>query len=386
MKREKDAGRRLDWIDAARGIGMVLVFYGHVLQKAVPDSNASAAAQKRLLYSFVMQFFFVTSGFFFRPPANFVVRVRQLAARRLLPVVFFGLMVLPLWVSGELHAHKPLRSDIPRVIADYLRGRPDLNHVTWFLVCLFVCEVMAVPFLRKIESPAALLTFGGICIFAGVRFSNATLEPDGSLGHAIGDFWFFSEAVVALGLLSIGRAGYPYAMRVAERPALAAVFFVAGTAIVLLTYQRNPTPYGVVMGARQNGDALLFALTGLAGTVACLALGVWLSGLTWLRAIGRNTLPLLGLNGVFLHYLNPRLAPHWTVPDSPVMVFVYGMIPAVVSLALCVPAVLFFNRYLPQLIGKSGVVGPWLPALEPRERQSVTNRVGASQAARQPSS
>ena len=101
MKLDND-GVRLAWVDATRGIGIVLVFYGHVLQKAFPPENASAADQFRLIYSFHMPLFFVLAGFFFTPSSDIPERLRRLALRRLVPVLFFGALLLPLWLRDEL--------------------------------------------------------------------------------------------------------------------------------------------------------------------------------------------------------------------------------------------------------------------------------------------
>ena len=73
---------RLGWIDAARGIGILLMFYGHVVQLAFPG-NGAAKEQTRFMILFHMPVFFVMAGFFFRPARDLGIRIRQLAARRL---------------------------------------------------------------------------------------------------------------------------------------------------------------------------------------------------------------------------------------------------------------------------------------------------------------
>ncbi len=188
---------RLDWIDTARGIGMILMFYGHVVQRGFPPSNASAADQMRFIYSFHMPLFFVMSGFFFRPTRALGLRVRQLAARRLVPVLFFALMFLPLWAFGELRAHMRVGHDACQLFVDYLRGRPHLAWVTWFLVCLFVCETMAAVVLSRIGNPLLQAVFGVGCVVAGVLFSNASLTPTSGVVYAVGGTWFLSEAIAA---------------------------------------------------------------------------------------------------------------------------------------------------------------------------------------------
>ncbi|HEY2748338.1 MAG TPA: acyltransferase family protein [Polyangia bacterium] len=361
-----EGSSRLDWIDAARGIGMILMFYGHVLQRGFPPSNASAADQMRFVYSFHMPFFFVMSGFFFRPTRDLGRRVRQLAARRLVPVVFFALVFLPLWMFGELRAHVPIGHDVRDLIVEYLRGRPHLDWLTWFLVCLFVCEVMAAVVLSRVANPLVQLGLGVALVVAGVLLSNASLTPSAGVAYAVGRTWFLTEAVVALGLYAIGRAAFPWLVRASRQRLLVWLGAVGGLAVVLLTYRHNPGTGVVIMAARDNGDPLCFLGTALAGTLAVLALGVILERVEILRAIGRDTLPLLGLDFFFFEYANPKLARLWHVADSQPAVLGASLAVTILSMLACVPLLRLLNRYVPQLVGKSGVSGPWLPALEPR--------------------
>jgi hypothetical protein len=50
------------------------------------------------------------------------------------------------------------------------------------------------------------------------------------------------------------------------------------------------------------------------------------------------------------------------------MIFLAGLFITVASLALCIPFIHVLNKYVPQLVGKHKVDGPWLNALvEPAE-------------------
>ena len=356
---------RHDWVDAAKGLGILLMFYGHFLQKGAVTTNGAINDQLRIIYSFHMPLFFVLSGFFFRPPIDTGRRVRQLAARRLIPVAFFGLLLAPMWTWYEVKQKLPLWRDTALVGADYLRGYPALDWVTWFLVCLFVAEVLAVVSLRYVRNPFARLALGLFSIWGGVIFSAHSAAATDGIRYLIGRTWFLSESVVALGFYAIGAATYPALRRLTGRPALAVAIFVVATAAVLSTYRLNhPNAVAVMMAARQHGDAFAFAFTALAGTAAIIALGTLVAPLRWLCRIGRNALPLLGLNGVFFHYVDPKLA-HWLrLPDSSVMVTIEATLVTALSLLACAPVVQLLNRHVPQFIGRSYERGPWFPALE----------------------
>ena len=60
--RSASKAKSLDYIDYAKGIGILLVMLGHV-NLVVPDSNHIAHYFVRLIYSFHMPLFFVITGF-----------------------------------------------------------------------------------------------------------------------------------------------------------------------------------------------------------------------------------------------------------------------------------------------------------------------------------
>ena len=81
--------------------------------------------------------------------------------------------------------------------------------------------------------------------------------------------------------------------------------------------------------------------------------------------MGQNTLILMCLNGLFYHFINPGLGK-WVFVNfaaQPLMIFGAGLMMTMMSLALCIPFIYLFNRYVPQLVGKPKINGPWLKNL-----------------------
>ena len=189
--------------------------------------------------------------------------------------------------------------------------------------------------------------------------------------------WQLHEAIVALGFYTVGQALLPYAQRLSRNAWGASLVFVLALAVVLVTYRGNHPGghFAVMMAGKMHGDVLHFAGTALAGTAAVLALGMMLAGQQWLGAIGRNSLPLLGLDGAFYHFFNPQIAAMRPPADAPGAVIVYSVAVSVMSLLACVPIVILLNRFVPQLVGQSQRSGPWLPSFEGylkrREQQST---------------
>ena len=76
--------------------------------------------------------------------------------------------------------------------------------------------------------------------------------------------------------------------------------------------------------------------------------------------MGQNTLILMCLNGIFYHYINPRVAK-WvldTIPGTGINIFLVGFGMTIASLAVCIPLIYIFNKSVPQLVGKPKISGP----------------------------
>jgi len=352
------ASRRLPWVDTAKAVGIVLMFYGHVVQSRAGGDNASAIDQLRLIYAFHMPLFFVLAGLFFHPVAALLPRLRTLARLRLVPVLFFGLLLLPLWSLSAVKHHFAWWYYAQPLGAAYLRGMPELNWVTWFLVCMFVCEAMALvllPRLPRLQQPAAArLAFAAACIVGGVFLCNHGDALGGWVAQ-VSRIWFLREAIVALGFYTIGQVLRPFLQQLATHRGMALLVTLACGSALLATYRLNH-PHdarAVMMAAAQHGDALGFAFSALAGTLAVIGLAMLLPATRAAAWIGRNSLPLMGLNGVFFHFFNPKLAESIPLADTPLAVTAYAAAISAASLVACVPLVALLNRFAPQFIGKS---------------------------------
>jgi fucose 4-O-acetylase-like acetyltransferase len=359
-------GERIHWVDAARGVGIMTVFFGHYLQDASPRHPA-AMDDLRFLYAFHVPFFFVLSGCFAHRETSLLQQARVLAARRLLPVLFFGVCFALLGVLARVRHGAFSASWLEEDAAEYLIGRPILDWATWFLVCLFVSELFAFLVLAYVRKPALQLVTGILAVIAGAAFGNDSNRPAEGLVYYIGEFWFFSEAIVALGFYLIGRALWPWLRSHMSSLPTAVLMASAGFLVVLATFRLNTVdgqPVVVMLAARTNGNVMWFLITALAGSLALLATGALLGRWKSLGLIGRNTIPLLGLNGLFFGQLNVLVVHHFATPATHLGVLVLGALVTCASLVICAPLVWTLQRLVPQLMGRPRQAGPLLPALE----------------------
>ena len=95
----------------------------------------------------------------------------------------------------------------------------------------------------------------------------------------------------------------------------------------------------VNMNGHPANVAIVEAIVNLAGTLGMVSVSQLLPQVRWVGWVGRNALPLLGLNGVMFHFLNHKLAEIWPLADRPLDVTLYVLVITSVSLLACVPLV-----------------------------------------------
>lgn len=126
---------RLLFIDAMRGIGILLVVMGHVTR------NSSIYA---FIYSFHMPLFFAVSGFLFKP-RSISDLLRRRISTLIAPYVAFASLTFVYWrlIESCLRGGNPdvFGALFNIIIASGGPERWSFNSALWFLPCLFVTEL-----------------------------------------------------------------------------------------------------------------------------------------------------------------------------------------------------------------------------------------------------
>jgi len=233
---------RTPWIDTARGLGIVLVVYGHVLRGQFHAGllawTPAIGLQDRAIYAFHMPFFFLLSGLFagaqIRPRGEFV-------RRRLVTIVYPYILwsvvqtVLTMGAGHLANAHHSL-SDLALI------GTNPIGQF-WFLYVLAMVQLLLL-----LPRPLFLLMVPvGVAGF--LLFGNGPL-----LARAAWYLPFFATGVL------LGRSGLEAALRTARQGVAWLVLGGSSFATLLVVM---PLLTGVVAGLTQ------YALAG-AGIIATL--------------------------------------------------------------------------------------------------------------------
>lgn len=130
----QEQNQRINWIDIARGIGIILVVFGHTWRENLP---------KDWLYSFHMPLFFFISGWLVNIKKTNLINWKNFLIKKFLslivPYVLFILLTYLYWSVIESH------------FREFDEGP------LWFLLVLFVSEIIV-----KLLSPLLVYKIGRI--------------------------------------------------------------------------------------------------------------------------------------------------------------------------------------------------------------------------------
>lgn len=302
---------------------MICVILGHM---TVPEE------MRQFIFSFHMPLFFFLSGFLYRGEFSarwFFKKVDAL----LIPYVLYGAIeVLTRWIVKD--------EDVTGLLRCYLLGNGV--GITWFLTCLFVCELMGAGVVSVFEriKIAWVKWMAVVCI--------------GGVGWWLGglDVFCFMKWNIAIAALAFWLTGYlaaPFRHLEIRRSYVwnaAPILLLIGVAAS--TFQR------VDMVAGKYGNPVLFYGTALvviaALIMACKEL------LTWHRVLGHigrrallfmcwhNILPPIVLSVLLEIGINPESDP------------AIKLLVRAGNLALLVAVVELCNRYSRLLSGKARIL------------------------------
>lgn len=349
---------RITWIDSAKAYGIILVFYGHIVEQFMNLGGASAQLQMKLIYSFHMPLFFILSGYLAK---NDKLNLRYRFATRILPCIFFNLLSLLLEVSRDVLNNQ---INLKHYLFDFfsiIRGYPAFNFVTWFLICLFTVETID-AILRKYLKNRREIFYACLALYLIGWLVLKRIEFFTEASGLTVNFWYIHEALIAYFFYQLGTIAHHRSLL--EKPHSAAfklsALAIAGF-ITLFTFNINPIRF-VAMAHSSHGEPLLFTLTAISGSIFVILFSQVIPAHKNIIFIGQNTLILLGINGIFHHFINADIAKFLflRLPDQNLPIFIASMLLTSFSITLSIPCIFLLKNFLPQVVGNPKRKGPLL--------------------------
>lgn len=129
----RQAGRRIEWIDILKGIGIILVVLGHIY---APD-----AVVRKWIYTFHMPLFFFAAGLMYRKKDIFT-DIRRRIQTLLVPYIVFAVLTL---TARIILFHEPemgFSELVVSLLASRYKFLQIFNVPLWYIPCFFLSTIL----------------------------------------------------------------------------------------------------------------------------------------------------------------------------------------------------------------------------------------------------
>jgi len=344
---EQNNRARVDWLDNAKGFGIILIFFGHIF------STIDPGIVNIWIYSFHVPLFFYLAGVTWsnRDPGDVSFIIKK-AKRLLMPYAAFGILGYLFYISGYLFAifaelqleqfNYGLMAPLLGLFYGTLGEGRLINGPIWFLMALFVSLVlykimMGFQHKYKINRFIVLILLLALAYLSLVVLSSLTLPW--SIVPALGALLFIG--------LSHQLKIHNWVLKLKFKE-LMAVVIVASVLSGL----------GVINGFVAYGDGLVnnfffFILFALNGIVLTIAVSKLIDGKSkWLKRVGQNSLQIMVTHILIIKVVKVGMQAFMGISFSFVESdLIFGMVAFIISACLTIPCVLIINKYFSWSLG-----------------------------------
>lgn len=288
---------RINWIDVARGIGIILVIQGHAL---------SALVYRHFIYAFHMPLFFFISGLLFDyKKYSLSVTFKKSVKGILVPYVGFALLSYFFWWIENANFQFEIPAFLNHLYGILYGNSSSLffNIVLWFLPCLFITK-MGFALLSNIIKKEKLIIVS-LLAFSFLGYFAFVYLPDLALPFGIESAL---TAIVFFGGGSILKTNYLKTIDFKINKNLLIVLGLS-LAVLIISSQVNFDIYGRQIDIRLNnlGNYFLFYIGAISGIIATGIVSILIKQNRLLQYIGKYSLILFALHPIVFLYITKTL-------------------------------------------------------------------------------
>lgn len=324
---------RLTYIDIARGIAILLVVIGHMNQFYRNNLDISNPQMLSFIYTFHMPLFFIISGMLFSEKSFKDVSFTKFLIKKIKTLI---VPYLFLDITGGLFnvfAYSDATIiNIKNVVVNTLTLHCNVG-ANWFISALFIGEIILYFFMKfytPIYKYIAWIPFLLINVF--YPFS-----------HWIN---IFVRGIIAFTFILLG-----YYLKEFFKSDFNKRWYVILTSLII-TYAVSNFNGQIDVWGSTIGNPFLCVLGGLAGSYAVIGISKLISS-KLLVFIGQNTMTVMGTHMILIFFIWPLLSKNVFAAFPGLATSAVGAVlffAAVIAVEL--PIMYFYDRFIPFLIGK----------------------------------
>lgn len=329
---------RIAYIDVMRGIGILFVMLGHSI--VIMDNPIN-----RTILSFHMPLFFFISGILFFGKTfdniSFCKYIKKKFQVLIIPQILQGIILVSYrFFQSAMH----LVVDGETIIWSNIF---NLDFFGWFLIVLFLMDIIMFFELKifKNINIQIVITIISLVMFFGFSYINM-LVGENTLEIIVFLLRTVEQLFVALFFGHLGMFSKKLIDKYLKYKKIQGVSLLVFCLVAIFSYYNQP----IGMYLNEYGNKVMFLGTAILGIFATLDLSCVLENSKKIAWFGENSIIIYVTHFQILDFLN------WIFPK--ISNLVYGEYPLyVISFLLLIlleiPIIVFANKYIPFLFGKS---------------------------------
>lgn len=339
-----EKSKRNKKIDIIKGIGIILVVFGHVINS---DVNIYGLNINNLLYVFHMPLFFLISGYItkYEKDSNFMEYLKKKTRGIIIPYFIFSTLCFVYWFILERRIRHQMDVSVIKVLLNiplgFINDKYLLpNIVLWFLPCLFISEIIFY-IIRKIKKRHIQCMVEIILFIIGIILCNyKVILPFG-----------IETAFVSLLFLSIGNVYGKYEEKVNNK------YVIVIPIIIMLYISAFYYNGGVSMLGHNYGIPYLFVLGALSGTGIIYTISSFLENIKLVNKslvfLGQNSLVIMLCHDPIKRIIAKAVSIVTKINDEIIRNTLSGsLLITVLVILVMVPLIIIINKYIPFVVGK----------------------------------
>lgn len=316
---------RIEYLDTAKGILIILVLFGHALMFSGGDSTGTYLYIRKAIYAFHMMAFFLMSGLLFNKEkwcnSSVIEYCINRTFRLIVPYFFFetiGAAVHVIFNWGN-------PDTILTIVINILSQRTYVG-ADWFLPTLFFGEILLFLCCKFFKTRVNIaLAVIGMLVVSVIQYSITNIQI----------LLILARTILCFSLLLIGY--YTRSLLLSAKP----WWCVLASCVLEISLSQINKP--VFLHTAIVGNVVVFFVAGYCGTYFILGISEKIHS-QFLKYLGKNTLPIMGTHQN-IEYL---IEYFWGTSTSTVFIVLTFLLMFITEL-LMVP---LLNRFCPRLVGK----------------------------------
>lgn len=355
---------RIKYIDATKGIGMLMIMLGHI---TVYDNPVDT-----WMSSFKVSLFYIISGFLMSYSGsvkgrNFKNFLSKLLNSLALPYLMFSIIGIIFKTACVLLKHQPM-TEVFSVFWEYLMDCIFLKGINsmWFIPSLFIGEIV---FFWIVRSPKVIKIIYGIFGVFAITLTNMLTGFIENTITAVSLSWIKEDVIrlinatgkslCAAWFIGAGYIIYIFYKKIKGKN----IKLALGSILSLINIVLSQINLDVDINSLKEGThTYLFYICGIIGTLGAIMILDYLSSyinMDLINYLGKNSLIIMCTHTV----LGMRSVAYsgWSyvayMPDTGNLEYIFKcLIVLIILIFIECGIITFINRYCPFLIGKSKII------------------------------